>query len=399
MLRYDLIIVGGGLVGAGLAIALRHTGLNMALIEAKLPSTNDPRLFALNSSSCQFLENLGLWHRLAQYASPIKQVHVSKQGRYGALRLHSEEVNLSSLGNVIPACYIEEILNEELTLISNCTLYRPAKLCLLQPNDHGATLRIVTDAGEINLRAPIVIGADGAESTVRTQLNIPTEIFDYEQSAMVTKTILKRSHRQIAYERFTPQGVIAMLPLIDNECATIWTGPSKILSQLIELSDEAFLQKLQTEFGYRLGRLQGISKRYIFPLRMVRAKKNLEQCVYLLGNSAHTLHPIAAQGFNLALYEVAVMVEVIMARIKKQEVITTDDLEIINLRTQKRQANSIGISHRLAQVSSSDSLLLSFIIQLGMFGLELATPIKKKFLKRMMGRIGHAPSLLLDGAQ
>ncbi|MBX3708357.1 MAG: FAD-dependent monooxygenase [Gammaproteobacteria bacterium] len=396
MLYYDLIIVGGGLVGAGLAAALRDAELNIALIDAKLPSNDDPRLFALNSSSCQFLKNLGLWHELAPYAAPIHQVHVSHHGRFGAVRLNCEDINLPALGNVIPARHIEAALNKELTRLPTCTVYRPATLHALQQYDGYAHLKIITEQGTQDLQTPIVIGADGTESTVRAQLNIHTEMFDYEQSALVTRTTLKRLHHHIAYERFHSQGAIAMLPLMGNECATIWTADKKTIAQLMELPDQVFLQKLQTEFGYRLGRFQGVSQRHVFPLRMVYAKNNVEQCVYLLGNSAHTLHPIAAQGFNLALYEAAVLAEEIMERVNKQRPITTNDLHAISLRTEKQQATSIGISHRLARFFSNNSILLGFAVQLGMFGLDISPSMKKKFLERMIGRIGRVPRLLLS---
>lgn len=395
MQRYDIIIVGGGLVGAGLAVALRHSGLRIALVDARLPSSNDPRLIALNAGSCQFLENLLLWPRLVQHASPIHQVHVSNRGHFGAVRLSCEDVNIPALGYVIPAHFIESALNEELMSLTNGDIYRPAKLIQLHQHDHTAQLIISTEAGEQTLQSSIVIGADGTESTVRAQLNIQADVFDYNQSAIVTKTRLKRDHHQIAYERFNEHGAIAMLPLIGEECATIWTADNKLIAQLMELSDTAFLERLQQEFGYRLGRLQAIHKRHVFPLRMVRAEKAVVQNVFLLGNSAHTLHPIAAQGFNLALYELAALAEGIMEKIASQQTFNADDLQRISTQTQKQQATSIGVSHRLSRIFSSHSPLAGFATQLGMIGLDISTPIKKRFIQGMLGRTGRVPQLLL----
>jgi len=384
--HYDMIIVGGGLVGAGLAVALRDTNLKMALVDARLPDCNDPRLFALNAGSCQFLENINIWPQLAEYACPIHQVHVSHQGHFGAVRLRSEDVKLQSLGHVVPARYIESALNDALISQKNCDLYRPYVLKKLHQENGKAELIISTDSGEINLQSSLVIGADGTESTVRKELNIATERFDYGQSAIVTRTKLNRSHHHIAYERFSGKGAIAMLPLIDDECATIWSGETALISELMSLSDHDFLQKLQKEFGYRLGRLASIQKRHVFPLSMVRAEKAISDCVYLLGNSAHTLHPIAAQGFNLALYEVATLVQGIKDK---------TDLQTIWMKTQKRQAGSIGVSHRLSQLFMDDSLAKNLAAQIGMLGLDIATPIKKKFLQGMLGRTGQVPDLLL----
>jgi 2-octaprenyl-6-methoxyphenol hydroxylase len=397
-MHYDLVIVGGGLVGAGLAVALRNASLRIALIDARKPNHEDPRLFALSVSSCQFLKNLGLWSKLAANASPIRQVHVSHQGYLSAVRLRCEDHQLPSLGHVIPAAFIEAALNAELQS-ETLTLIKPATLEKLEQDNGMATLILKTEVGEKILHAPIVIGADGTESTVRAQLNIPLTSFDYEQSAIVTKTLLQRSHKHIAYERFTAHGAIAMLPLINDECATIWTADTASVAKLIALSEEDFLQALQKEFGYRLGRLKKISQRHVFPLRMVRAEKMVDQCVFLLGNAAHTLHPIAAQGFNLALYEVAELVDRIMEKLTKQERFSAADLPPINALTRKQQAISIGVSHKLVSLFSKPSPLVSMALQFSMLGFDLLTPIKKKFIQRLTGQYGNVPRLLLSADQ
>lgn len=396
MLRYDLIIVGGGLVGAGLAVALRESGLRIALVDSRLPSSDDPRLFALNSGSCQFLDNLKLWPALSRHASAIHEVQVTHKGRFGAVRLQCKEVNLPNLGHVIPAHFIEAALNEALLSLPDCTVYRPAKLHQLEQDSQCARLQIVTEEGEKTLEAAIVIGADGTESTVRSQLQMKTELFDYQQSALVTKTKLKRSHQHIAHERFVKSGAIAMLPLIDDECATIWSADHETIEKLKALSEVEFLQTLQHEFGYRLGRFEKISRRHVFPLRMVRAEKAVEGCVLLLGNAAHTLHPIAAQGFNLALFEVAALQEGIMAKTAKNEAFSAADLQEIGARTLKQQATSIGVSHRLSRLFSQQSPLIGLGLQWGMIGLDVMTPIKKRFIESIMGRTGRVPGLLLS---
>jgi 2-octaprenyl-6-methoxyphenol hydroxylase len=305
-------------------------------------------------------------------------------------------VKLPSLGYVVPACYIESALNEELAdCVAQVSLYRPAALLALKQQPHQTQLTIMAEGRESIFRAAMVIGADGTGSTVRKQLNITADIFDYGQSAIVTRTTLKRPHHAVAYERFTTGGAIAMLPLIGDECATIWTTSSDTISQLMALSDDAFLQALQKEFGYRLGRLQCTSQRHVFPLQMVCAKKVIDHGVLLLGNSAHTLHPIAAQGFNLALYEVATLAEAIIEKLKNQETFTTQDLQRTSEKMQKQQAMSIGLSHRLPQLFSRAPLLGSMLLQLGMAGFDIATPIKKRFIKGAMGRTGRVPYLLL----
>jgi 2-octaprenyl-6-methoxyphenol hydroxylase len=398
MTRYELVIVGGGLVGAGLACALNRSGMKIALIDARMPSANDPRLFALNKSSCQFLENLNIWQTLSAFAAPIHQVHVSHQGHFGSVRLRREDVDSPFLGHVIPAYRIEEALNTVLTTLDNVTLYRPAVLKTLTQDNEVATLVLEENGRSVELQSEIVIGADGAESLVRHQANIQADVVDYQQCAIVTRTMLQRAHHHIAYERFLPTGAIAMLPLASvgaHECATIWTAEKMLASELMNLSDEDFLSALQQQFGYRLGRLQSIEKRHMFPLRMMRAKKAVEKSVVLLGNALHTLHPIAAQGFNLALYEVAALAEGIESALMNQEKISADLLASLMERTQKQQSLSVGVSHRLPQYFSKPSFLGSLVSQLSMVGLDIATPLKRKFINGMMGRTGLVPRLLL----
>lgn len=394
--NFDVIIVGGGVVGAGLAVSLRDAALRVALIDARSPSMDDPRLFALNYSSCQFLTNLGLWSRLQADACPISEVHVSYQGHFGSARMHCNDVNLSTLGHVIPAYVIESVLNDELLSAPHITLFRPATLLSLTQAKQQACLQIEKDGVAMTLQAPIIIGADGTESTVRKELGIAIEEFDYGQLAIVTRTTLRRSHHHIAYERFQVNGAIAMLPLRDEECATIWTVEKARAKELLALSDADFLQALQQAFGYRLGRLQAVAKRHSYPLRMLRAEKNVQQCVLLLGNAAHTLSPIAAQGFNLALYEVAAIVEAIMHKNNKQEKISMHDIAQIIEQTAQQQAASMGISHRLSKLFAKPGLLLSLLAPLGMIGFNHVKPIKTKFMQKALGQTGRVPRLLLS---
>lgn len=398
-MRFDLIIIGGGLVGAGFAAALEKSPLKIALIDARMPANDDPRLFALNDGSCHFLQNLRVWPALQAHATAIQQVHVSRSQHFGSVRLHHSDVGLPALGNVIPAKYIETALNDRLSTLSNVTVYRPARLTQLTQDAQTATLHIATDDGEKILQSSLVIGADGTESTVRKLLNIAADINDYQQSALVTRTQLQRSHQHIAYERFVENGAIAMLPLAENECATIWTANSNDIANYMTTSDAEFLQLLQKTFGYRLGRLQSIKQRHVFPLRLMKADKMIDGCVCLIGNAAHTLHPIAAQGFNLALYEVAILVEGMLQIMQQNRMPKAADLLTLSEQVERQQSFSIHASHRLATLFSLNSLRGSLAVQLGMIGLDLATPIKKKLLQGMMGRTGHVPPLLLRGRE
>lgn len=396
MQYYDIIIIGGGLVGAGFASALRGTNLRVALVDARMPSSDDPRLFALNAGSCDFLANIGIWPEIVDHAASIRQVHVSSRGQFGAARLKSEDAGLPCLGYVIPAHYIESALNRQMTAASVHDIYRPAVLQALEQHSNEVSVDIALPEGIINLRAGLLIGADGAESAVRKLAGIDAEIVDYQQSAIVTRTMLARSHGNIAYERFMEGGTIAMLPLSGDECATIWTGKNELISKLLSLSDNDFVQALQQGIGYRLGRLQGIAKRHTFPLRMMRAASMTKGNVFLLGNSAHTLHPIAAQGFNLAVYEAAVLVDSIVNAVDAGRQISKDDLQAVSADIQRQQNISVQVSHQLADRFSGQKSIISKLLPLGLIGFDLMAPVRRQFVRKIMGRSGRVPRLLMD---
>ncbi len=393
---YDVIIIGGGLVGAGFAAALRETDLRIAVVDARLPASDDPRLFALNAGSCDFLRNIGIWPVIASEAASIRQVHVSSRGHFGAVRLKSEDVNLPFLGNVIPACVIEAALNAQMTSASTLDIYRPATLSALEQKDDGVDVVLSTQTDDICLYGKLIIGADGTESTVRKLAGIQADVVDYRQSAIVTRTQLARSHHHIAYERFTDNGTIAMLPLCENECATIWSGKSTVMDELMQLNDDDFTSRLQQVFGYRLGRLLQIRRRHTFPLRMMRAKTMTSGNVFLLGNAAHTLHPVAAQGFNLAVYEAAMLAEAILKAVKSSKFVTQTDLQMVYDAIRQQQSASISISHQLAVNVSAQTGVIRKLLPYGLTGFDLAMPLRRQFIRKIMGRTGRVPRLLMS---
>ncbi|OGT36543.1 MAG: hypothetical protein A3F12_07005 [Gammaproteobacteria bacterium RIFCSPHIGHO2_12_FULL_38_14] len=390
-MQHDLIIVGGGLVGAAVALALSDTPLNIALIDAKLPEKNDSRLFALNDNSCQFLKNMGVWQTLSQHVSPIAEVHVSHQKHFGGVKLLAKHVNLQNLGHVIPAFQLEIALQDALSKLASLTLYRPAQLKNILQSEL-ATLVLATEKGEVTLRTPLVIGADGTASVVRESTNITTTKLDYQQSALVARIQLKRSHNHIAYERFYAKGTIAMLPLLNHESALIITSPHDVIEEWLSLSNDEFLISLQREFGYRLGKFCGVGPRSTYPLHNIQAQKATEKNVILLGNALHTLHPVAAQGLNLALYEVAIVTEAIM---QYQHDIAAIDLQKISDQMKKQQRLSMDFSHRLTTLFAKDRPLSNLFLSCCMLSLDTMTPIKKSLMAKLMGRAGSVPRLLL----
>ncbi|MCE3238723.1 MAG: ubiH [Gammaproteobacteria bacterium] len=394
-MKFDIVIIGGGMVGATLACALSNSALRIALVDAApVTSMNDDkRLIALNDSNCHLFDNLGIWTMLAPFGAPIKQVHVSRQGHFGITRIHATELGLDTLGYVVPACDINNILFSDLQKKENLTLLYSATLQQLKQEADTVTVKIETSSGTQEYTADLVIGADGSQSTVRQLLNIPTQKIDYQQSALVTITELAREHHNKAYERFQEQGAIAMLPLKGMRVATIWTAPHEWINHLMQLSDIEFLQQLQQQFGYRLGRFQKINQRATYPLYMQYVEQPKNKNVLLIGNAAHTLHPIAAQGLNSALYEVAVLADYLLSKSSLKnclEYFSNDD---------SQQRFSRYLSDSLVKLFSNQSRIPTFLRQTGMIGLDVCSMAKKKFAHLAMGKARHVPRLLVVRAR
>jgi 2-octaprenyl-6-methoxyphenol hydroxylase len=379
-MHFNVSIVGGGMVGATLAISLKNTPLQIALIEAaSMNASNDPRLIALNDSSVGFFERIGIWPALKSYATPIEQIHVSNRGHFGITRINCREFNMRALGHVVPAKYINAALYSALSDAHNIKIMSPLAVCALTQLEESITLDLKGDFPVQTLHTDVVIGADGSFSTVRDLAGMAIDKIDYQQSALVTSTVLQRDHNNIAYERFQAEGAIAMLPLSSNRAATIWTASNEAAAHRMTLTDEAFLKELQTYFGYRLGRFLSIEKRAIYPLQMIRAKQQLKKNVLLIGNAAHTFHPIAAQGLNLALYETAVLADYLKNRTGK---ISFKELSIDFFKTNF----SKHLSHHLTWIFSSNFFMFNGVRQLGMLGLDVLPGLKKRFAMRAMGK-------------
>jgi 2-octaprenyl-6-methoxyphenol hydroxylase len=312
----DLTIVGGGMVGASLAVALAPLGLKVALVEAiphgsgSQPSF-DERTTALSNGSRRILETLGVWSRVASSATPIRRIHVSDQGRFGFARIDAAEQGLEAMGYVVPNRVLGEALWSRLARHAQVQLYCPAQVSRITPGEQAVGLEITQGGATAGIDTRLIVAADGAQSAVRSAFGVDAESRDYEQTAVVTTVLPQRFHDHVAYERFTRSGPLALLPLDGGRCALVLTLGRATADAAIAWSDAEFLAEVQGRFGFRLGRFLKVGRRAAYPLSITRATHTSAGRCVIVGNAAQGLHPVAGMGFNLGLRDVASLAELI----------------------------------------------------------------------------------------
>jgi 2-octaprenyl-6-methoxyphenol hydroxylase len=307
----SVAIVGGGLIGLCAALALQQTGRIVSVIESSplLQSEKDPtglnaRSIALSYASVQILKALNIWTEVKHLASPIRTIHISSKGHWGVSRLKASDYELDALGYVIESqllgsCLLEKINQSESITIFTRSTFESIKV------EESLQLSYRSPEGINQLQADLILVADGAQSKARESLGIKHETIDYDQSAIITNVCFDRPVAAAAYERFTQSGPLAMLPLGHNRYACVWTCKPAAAVELMMLDDAEFMQSLQQCFGFRLGFIEQVGKRFSFPLQRTEAKSLTENRCVMIGNAANALHPVAGQGFNLGLRDIA----------------------------------------------------------------------------------------------
>lgn len=388
----DVLIAGGGMIGSSLALALQPLGLRLTVVEAiarersEQPSFDD-RSTALSRSSQRTFEALGLWPEVCAAATPIERIHVSDRGRFGFAHIDAAEQKVEALGYVV----INRVLGNVLqTALQQAAVDVRCPERIVAVAQHDEFVRVETDSGDA-VTARLLVAADGAASSVREMLGIAAMKHSYGQNAVVGNLLTERPIGRLAYERFTAEGPLALLPISDGRAAFVRTVAARDVERVMALDDAAFLDELQTLFGYRLGRLHDLGKRSAYPLALSRATRVTAQRGVLVGNAAHGLHPVAAQGFNLGLRDVAALADCIADA--AGDVGADSVLSRYGDWRRADQKKLVHFTNSLVGLFQSTRPPLRALRNLGMLAFDFVPGVRAEFARHTMGLAGRLPRL------
>jgi 2-octaprenyl-6-methoxyphenol hydroxylase len=407
--RFDVAIVGGGMVGATLACALAPLGLKIALIEAIEPDSNrqpsfDERTTALSNGGRRILDTLGLWSALAAEATAIQSIHISERGRFGFARVAAAELDLPAMGYVLANRLLGRQLWARIAEAgaagAQVVSYVPAQVATVSPGASSVALTIRSgDGAARQIEASLVVAAEGANSGLRAAFGIEVDVHDYHQTAIVTTVLPQRFHAHVAYERFTPQGPLALLPLAAGRCAVILTLSPEDAATALAWSEGEFIAELQQRFGFRLGRFLQVGQRSSYPLSLQSAAATSAGRCVIIGNAAQMLHPIAGMGFNLGLRDVACLAEVIGESVLEQRargMVDCGDRELLRRYDEWRSTDRrglIGFTDGLVRLFDNPLGLVGRLRSLGLLAFDMAPPAKAALSLLSTGSARRVPKL------
>jgi len=397
---YDVLIAGGGLIGASLAIALDSAGLSVALAEAVPPRVDlqpsyDERNLALAGASVNALRTLGVLDGDAPI-HPIERIHVSRRGDFGSVRFDAAELGLQAFGATIPARELGNALLRRLDGCRDLARLAPAEVIALETRDENIEVTLRTPSRERRVRTRLLVGADGTSSFVRSALGIDVQRHDYGQCAFVTTLTLDKPLDGTAYERFTESGPVALLPLGANRAGLVLSGPVDDAPRVGALDDADFLAFVHERFGYRAGRFSRPGQRKSYPLARALASRTIAPRAVLVGNAAQTVHPIGAQGFNLGLRDALTLAELLRENTTREE--DAGSAELLR-RYEERRATDRSATTRfsddLVRLMGNDFAPIRALRSFGFQAVDRIGPLKRRFALRGMGFRGDSPLLAL----
>ena len=394
----NVLVVGGGLVGASLAIALDAAGIPTTLVESALPRTGaqpsyDERNLALARASVNGLAAIGVWQHAASAATPIRHIRVSRAGDFGTARIDAARHGVTALGWTLPARELGAALLQRLAACRHLTRFAPATLTALEPVADGWRAHLRCADAERSIDATLVVGADGTESLVRGAVGIAVERHDYQQTLFVCTMTPERDHAGRAFERFSDEGPIAVLPLAEQRCGLVLTASTADAGEVGAMDDSAFLALVQRRFGWRLGQLTRPGKRFPYAVQRVVASSLIARRAVVVGNAAQTIHPIGAQGFNLGLRDALTLAQLIA------QVPDPGAPEVLRNYAARRQPDRDGtmaMSHGLIQLACLQQPLLAPLRSLGLLAFDRVWPLQQALARRGMGFRGAPPDAVLE---
>ncbi|OGT81208.1 MAG: hypothetical protein A3H91_03865 [Gammaproteobacteria bacterium RIFCSPLOWO2_02_FULL_61_13] len=392
-LDFDIAIAGGGMVGASLALALRSSGHRIALIEPVAPGqpaqpSYDDRGIALSLASVRVLKHIGIWDQVRRSATPIRHVHVSEQGRFGCVRMDAARVGTEALGYVVVARELGRALWECICASSDITALCPESVTQIEQRAE-TMLAQCNVSGRLHCRLLVV--ADGVESSLRAQLGIEVARHDYQQTAIVANVTMGQPHIDTAYERFGGTGPLALLPLDQWRMVAVNCVASSAAPAWLALGDAEYCAQLEQRLGGRLGGIAQCGARRTYSLQRVLPERQVCGRAILLGSAAVNIHPNGAQGFNLALRDVAALAETLAAGAGTDPGAAALLMAFAEARREDRE-RVMGFSHGLARTFASNNPLLAGLRQMGMLLADLLPPVKRELMLFGAGLRGRQPA-------
>lgn len=393
---YDLVIVGGGIVGLTLACALQDSGLKIALIEAKVESAAVARgqAYHINLLSSRIFQGLGVWEQMQPSVNPIEQIHLSDANYPGIVRFFLQDLKTNALGYVAEHRVVLEALQNRLQHCSHVTYWCPVEVVATEFQPDGVELELNQAGTAKRIRSRLLVAADGARSPIRQRAGISTYGWQYWQSCVVAFIQPEKSHHNIAYERFQADGPFAILPLPGNLCRIVWTAPKAEAEAILALSENEFLAQLKQRYGNQMGNLSLVGQRYLFPVQLMQSRPYVQPRLALMGDAAHCCHPVGGQGVNLGIRDAAALTQVLTTAHQQGKDI--GDLAVLHRYGRWRSRENLtilGFTDFLNRTFSNTFLPLVVLRRLGLWGLQNIRPLKLTALKLMTGLSGRTPDL------